>query len=104
MALGFLLALAAWTLLSRLWTSVPDQAVPDATQTFAYATAFALGLWLRRLARSPLTGLLPVAVAGAVAGLVATVALAAGHNLTLCIPMRASASRSATETPTAPSS
>jgi hypothetical protein len=81
-ALGFLVALAAWTLLSILWTPTPDTALDDSTQVFAYALAFALGLWLRRLSANPLTGLLPVAVAGAIAGLVAVVALSAGHHLT----------------------
>lgn len=82
LALALLTALASWTLLSRAWTPLPKAALDDSTQALAYAAAFALGLWLRRLSPNPLLGLLPLAIAGALAGAFATGALAGGHHLT----------------------
>src|SRR5882757_679608 len=44
-ALVALLALAAWTLISGLWSPAADTAVADAQRAVGYAVLFALGLW-----------------------------------------------------------
>lgn len=78
-----LVGLAAWTLLSIFWTSVPAAAVEYSERVFAYATLFALGLWATRLlGRRMLLALAPVAIAGAIVGVATTIAIATGSNVT----------------------
>ena len=81
-AVAALLGLAAWTLLSLLWTPTRAAAVTDAFQVLAYAAAFLVGMWLcRLLARRMVLGLVPLALAGGLAGLVAVMALWTGDDL-----------------------
>jgi hypothetical protein len=78
-----LLGLAAWTLLSALWSPRPAAAVAYAWHGFLYAALFALGLWATSLMRGRLSFVLaPVAVAGAVVGVATTVVLATGTDVT----------------------
>lgn len=49
LAIGALVALAAWTLASALWTPSPEVAVMDAQRVLAYALVFGLGLWVCNL-------------------------------------------------------
>jgi hypothetical protein len=80
-ALIALLALAAWTLLSALWSPAADTAVADAQRTVGYAAIFALGLWLCILLGRRLTfALAPLACAGALVGLATLIALWAGSS------------------------
>lgn len=66
-AIGCLLALAALTLLSALWSPVPDAAIFDAIRTAFYAVAFATGLWFALLlGRNSPWSLAPMVIAGAV--------------------------------------
>jgi O-antigen ligase len=64
-AVGSLLALALWMLLSAFWSPVPDAAIEDAVRTGLYAAAFTLGLWFAvLLGRSVVSSLAPIVVAG----------------------------------------
>jgi O-antigen ligase len=82
-AVGGLLLLGAWTLLSALWSPAPDEAFSDGTRVLLYAAAFALGLWLcRLLGRSAPLSLLPLALAGGAAGLGTAITLATGDDIT----------------------
>lgn len=81
-ALAAILALAAWTLLSFVWTSFHDGAVQNAERAMLYAVAFSLGLWCCNLAGQRMT--LPLAVmaaTGAAIGIVVTVTLATGTDV-----------------------
>jgi hypothetical protein len=82
-ALLALLALAAWTGLSAIWSPAPDTAIADAQRVVGYATLFVLGLWLALLLgpRLPLA-LLPVVLAAAVVSLATLIALWTGDNAT----------------------
>ncbi|MBW8059336.1 MAG: hypothetical protein FVQ78_03190 [Solirubrobacterales bacterium] len=81
-ALLALLALAAWTLLSAVWSPRPAVAVADAWHGFLYAALFAVGLWTTDILRPrPLLALAPVAVAGAVLGVATTIVLATGTDV-----------------------
>ncbi len=75
-ALAAPIALGAWAALSALWSPAPDLAIADGQRILAYAVAFALGLWLCDLlgARMHLA-LVPLAVAGAFAGLIAIIGM-----------------------------
>jgi O-antigen ligase len=77
-----LLALAAWTLLSALWSPRPAAAVTYGWHGFLYVAIFALGLRVAALLRGRASlALAPVAVAGAVLGIATTVVLATGTDL-----------------------
>jgi tetratricopeptide (TPR) repeat protein len=73
-ALIGLVVLGCWTLLSMLWSPAPDEALSDGGRVLLYALSFALGLWLcHLLGRRMLLSLLPLAVAGGVAGVATAV-------------------------------
>jgi tetratricopeptide (TPR) repeat protein len=81
-ALGALTALGIWTLLSILWTPTRAAALADATQALTYAAAFVLGMLLcRLLARRMVLAVLPLALAGALAGLVTVITLWSGDDV-----------------------
>jgi O-Antigen ligase len=81
MALLALLGLAAWTLVSALWSPAADTAVADAQRAVGYAVLFALGLWLCILLGRRFTfAVAPLACAGALVGLATLIALWAGSN------------------------
>ena len=66
-ALAGLLALAAWTLLSLLWSPARDLAFDYAQRSFVYAAAFATGLLMTAaLRRRMLLGAAPVLIAAAI--------------------------------------
>src|SRR6266511_3835503 len=70
-AAGALVLLALHTLMSILWTPAEEVAISDSHRVILYAVAFGLGLWsCHLLGRRMALALLPVALAGAVAGLV----------------------------------
>ena len=76
-----LCALAVWALASALWSPAPDVAIGDAQRIFAYALAFALGLGLCNLLGPRMKlSLVPLAFAGAVAGLLSAAYLALGSD------------------------
>lgn len=80
-ALIALLALAAWTLISALWSPAADTAVADAQRAVGYAVLFALGLWLCILLGRRLTfAVAPLACAGALVGLATLIVLWTGSN------------------------
>ena len=82
-ALIAICALAAWTLLSIFWTDSHRGAVQDGERALLYAAVFALGLWCCRLGdrgrRAPLA---VMAVTGGAIGVVVTLTLASGGNIT----------------------
>ncbi len=81
-ALAALVALAAWTLLSIAWTNSQDSAVQDAERAILYAAVFALGLWTCNLSgRRALLPLAAVAATGIVIGIVITITLAGGTDI-----------------------
>ena len=83
LALGCMLGLAAWSLLSVLWSPSPDVAVADAQRIAGYGICFTLGLWLCNLLGPRMyLGLTPIAIAGGIAGLVAAGALLMGDDIT----------------------
>ena len=74
--------LAAWTLLSILWTDSHNGALQDGERALLYAAIFALGIWACRLGdRRHLASLGAVAAAGAAIGVVITVTLAGGTQV-----------------------
>jgi hypothetical protein len=81
-ALGGLVALGAWTLLSAVWSPAPDEAFSDGMRVLLYAASFMLGLWLcRLLAGRMVLSLLPLGVAGGVAGLGTAITLITGDDV-----------------------
>ena len=81
LALGAAAGLAAWTLLSILWTPTPAAALADAERVFAYTALFGLGLWGTRLLGKQMTAaLLPVAIAGTLVGIATVVAIGTGSD------------------------
>ena len=80
-ALGASCALGGWAALSALWSPAPDLAIADGQRILAYAIAFALGLWLCDLLgpRQHLT-LVPLAAAGAFAGVIALIGMHHGDH------------------------
>jgi tetratricopeptide (TPR) repeat protein len=74
--LGGLVALGVWAALSSLWTPAPNVAIVDGQRILVYALAFGLGIWLVMLlgARAQLS-LVPLAAAGAVAGVITAVGM-----------------------------
>jgi hypothetical protein len=80
-ALIALLALAAWTLLSALWSPAADTAVADAQRVVGYAALFALGLWLCLLLGQRLKlAVAPIACAGALVAVATLIALWVGSS------------------------
>ena len=81
LALGAPAGLAAWTLISIIWTPTPAAALADAERVFAYAVIFAVGLWTTRLLGERMIGaLLPVAIAGALVGIATVIAIGTGSD------------------------
>lgn len=82
-ALAALIALGSWALLSALWSPAPDVAINDGQRILVYAIAFGLGAGLCNLL-GPRMGLalVPLAAAGAFAGLVTAISLATGSSPT----------------------
>jgi O-antigen ligase len=77
-----LMMLAAWTLLSMLWSPAPDEALSDGGRVLLYALSFVLGLWLvHLLAGRRLLSLLPLAAAGGLAALATAITLITGEDL-----------------------
>ena len=71
-ALASLTGLGAWAALSALWSPVPDIAIGDGQRILTYALAFGLGIWLCSLLAGRLhLALVPLAIAGAFAGILA---------------------------------
>lgn len=82
-ALLALVGLAAWTLLSVLWTTVPAAPIAYAERIFVYATLFAIGIWTTSLlGRRMHLALVPVALTGAAIGVATVVVLATGTDVT----------------------
>ena len=80
-ALAALVALAAWTLLSILWSDAQEVAVADAEQVLVYAISFALGGWLGALlGRDAVLAALPLAVAGLAVGVATTASIAVSSD------------------------
>lgn len=74
LALGALVALAAWTALSILWTPAQDLAFDYAQRTFVYAAAFAAGLALTvALRQRMILSVAPLIAAGAIVTVVVLV-------------------------------
>jgi hypothetical protein len=80
-AIGAPIALGGWAALSALWSPAPDLAIADGQRILAYAVAFVLGLWLADLlgGRNHLS-LVPLAAAGAFAGVVAVIGIHGGDH------------------------
>jgi O-Antigen ligase len=80
-ALAALAALGVWAALSAIWSPAPDVAIETAQRILTYALAFGLGIWLTALLGSRLhLALVPLAVAGAFAGIVAVVGMLTGDH------------------------
>ena len=80
-ALAALAALGVWAALSALWSPAPDVAIETAQRILTYALAFGLGIWLSNLLGSRLhLALVPLAAAGAFAGVVAVVGMLTGDH------------------------
>jgi hypothetical protein len=80
-ALLALFALAAWILVSAIWSPTPDIAIADAQRALGYGVVLGLGVWLCVLLgqRIVLT-LAPLAGAGAIVALVTLIVLWSGSN------------------------
>jgi len=80
-ALCALTALGCWALLSALWTPAPDLAIADGQRILVYALSFGLGVGLCTLLGPRMRlSLVPLAFAGAFAGIATVVALATGGD------------------------
>jgi hypothetical protein len=78
-ALGALGALGCWALLSALWSPAPDVAVADGQRILVYALCFGLGIGLCNLLGPRMKlSLVPLAAAGAFAGVVTVFTLITG--------------------------
>jgi hypothetical protein len=76
-----LVGLGVWAALSALWSPAPDVAVTDGQRILMYALAFGLGIWVGNLLGDRIHfALLPLAVAGAFAGVVAVVGMLTGDD------------------------
>ncbi len=76
-----LVGLAAWTLISGLWSTIPDIPWSDAQRAVGYAAAFVIGVWSSLLlGRRKLLALAPLAFAGAAVGLLTLIVLWTGTN------------------------
>ena len=81
LVLGGLVGLAIWSALSAFWTPAPEVAIADGQRIAGYALAFALGVWLRRLAGGALyLALAPAAIAGLFAATLTLTALLTGSD------------------------
>jgi hypothetical protein len=81
-ALASLAGLGTWAALSALWSPTPDVAIGDGQRILTYALAFGLGIWLCNLLVGRLhLALVPLAVAGAFAGIVAVIGLLTGDHV-----------------------
>ena len=81
-ALAALAALGVWAALSALWSPAPDVAIETAQRILTYALAFGLGIWLSTLLGSRVhLALIPLAAAGAFAGIVAVVGMLTGDHV-----------------------
>ncbi len=81
-ALASLAGLGAWAALSALWSPTPDVAIGDGQRILTYALAFGLGIWLcNLLADRPQLALVPLAAAGAFAGIVAVIGMLTGDHV-----------------------
>ncbi len=82
-ALLALVALAAWTLLSAIWSPTPAAAVLYGWHAALYAAVFAIGLWGAHLLGPRMRlALAPVAIGVAVVGIATAVTLAVGTDFT----------------------
>ena len=82
-ALLALVALAAWILLSALWSPTPAAALQYAEHAFLYATLFGIGIWVTHLLGARmLLALSPLAIAGGLVGIATVVVLATGTDVT----------------------
>ena len=80
-SLAGLIGLAAWTLISGLWSPVPAVAFSDSQRVVAYIAAFVIGAWsCLLLGRRLLLSLSPLAVAGSVVALISLIVLWTGTN------------------------
>ena len=80
-SLAALGALAAWTLISGIWSAVPAVAFSDAQRAVGYVAAFVIGAWsCVLLGRRVLLSLGPLAIAGALVGFVTLLVLWTGSN------------------------
>lgn len=76
-----LVGLAAWTLISGFWSTIPDIPWSDAQRAVGYAAAFVIGVWSSLLlGRRKLLALSPLAFAGAAVGLLTLIVLWTGTN------------------------
>ncbi len=76
-----LVGVAAWTLISGIWSPVPAVAFSDFQRALAYVAAFVIGVWsCLLLGRRILLGLSPLAIAGALLAFATLIALWAGSN------------------------
>jgi O-antigen ligase len=83
-ALLALLGLAAWVLLSILWTPTREIAVSDTHRLLLYAALFGLGIWIvSLLGERRELALVPVALAGVVVGVVSVITIGHGSNFDL---------------------
>lgn len=81
-ALSALPLLAAWMLLSLLWTPTRGSALEYANHAFLYGALFMVGLWLCSLLSREMTlAFAPVAIAAIVVGVGTTVAISTGTHL-----------------------
>jgi O-Antigen ligase len=81
-AFASLAGLGGWAALSALWSPLPDVAIGDGQRILTYALAFALGIWLCNLLVGRVhLALVPLAVAGAFAGIIAVVGLLTGDQV-----------------------
>jgi hypothetical protein len=75
-ALGSVAALGAWATLSALWSPAPDVAIVTGQRILTYALCFGLGVWLCSLLGTRVhLVLVPLAVAGAFAGVYTVVGM-----------------------------
>jgi O-antigen ligase len=82
-ALLALVALAAWMLLSALWSPTPAAAVKYAEHIFLYAALFGLGIWVANLLGARmLVALTPLAIAGGLVAIATVIVLATGADVT----------------------
>ncbi len=80
-ALGALVLLACWSVISAFWSPTPDTAVADGQRIFTYALCFGCGLWFcSMLGRRIELALLPLTAAAAFGGGAAVVALLTGDD------------------------
>jgi hypothetical protein len=81
LALLALIGFGAWAALSALWSPSPAAAIVDGQRILIYAVVFALGVGLARTAGARANlALVPLAVAGAVAGCVCAISLLTGDD------------------------